>query len=166
MKRLLAFLIALFFATCACAESVSLVPTQSADIPLYKLPYDELVKLKNRINLNMWKRKEWQEVTVPQGTWKVGEDIPAGHWTVKCHPGTWATNISWGDHLSDNKEDISYWGRYSISNTVYNPKNETFDPINDISEYSFEVIDGDYIKISYGAAVFMPYVGKPSFEFK
>lgn len=157
MKRLISVLLLIMMVSCACAE----------DIDLSGLSYAELVALKDRINLAIWISQEWQEVTVPQGTWKVGKDIPAGHWTVKCHPDTWATNISWGDHLSDNGEDISYWGRYSISNTVHNPNNETFDPINDISTYSFEVRDGDYIKIIYGAAIFMPYIGAEiNFGFK
>lgn len=133
---------------------------------LHNLSYDELLTLKNDINLAIWLSDEWQEVTVPQGTWKVGEDIPAGHWTVKCHSGTWSTVIEWGEHLDDNNESISYRGRYSKYNTIYNPNNETFDPINDVSEYSFVVQDGDYIVIQRGAAVFMPYVGKPSFVFK
>lgn len=156
--RILALLFALVF---------SVVPFAHAEtFDLSGLSYDELVALKDQINLAIWNSQEWQEVTVPQGVWKVGEDIPAGHWTVKCHSGTWATNISWGERLNDNKESISWRGRYSTSNSVYNPNNEAFDPINDVSEYSFEVQDGDYIVITYGAAVFMPYVGKPSLNFK
>lgn len=134
---------------------------------LSAMSYSNLIDLKNKINLAIWNSAEWQEVTVPMGTWKVGEDIPAGHWTVKCHPDTWATRISWGDHLDDNGESISYWGRYSIGNTVHNPNNETFDPIKMVDEYSFVVQDGDYIEITYGAAIFMPYVGKNvNFGFK
>lgn len=156
MKKIISLFLVLLMAFPAFAE----------DIDLSGLSYAELVALKDRINLAMWKSEEHFEVTVPRGTWIVGVDIPAGHWTVKCHPSTWATRISWGDHLNENKESISYWGRYSIGNTVYNPNNETFDPINEWSEYSFEVQDGDYIEIEYGAAVFMPYSGKASFTFK
>lgn len=156
MKKIISMFLVLLMAFPAFAE----------DIDLSGLSYAELVALKDRINLAMWECDEWQEVIVPPGTWKVGVDIPAGHWTVKCHPDTWATNISWGDHLDDNNESIRYWGRYSISNTIYNPNNETFDPINQWSEYSFEVQNGDYIEIIYGAAIFTPYTGKPSLGFK
>lgn len=165
MKKLFVFLVVFLFATCACAENAASVPTRSADIPLYKLPYDELVKLKNRINLSMWMREDWQEVTVPQGTWKVGEDIPAGHWTVKCAETVSYATINWGDRLDENGQDISFLGKSSKYNNVYNPKNyESRDKYPD--QYSFKVEDGDYIQIENGAVVFMPYVGKPSFGFK
>lgn len=156
MKKFLAFLLAFLMISPVIAE----------EIDLSGLSYAELVALKNRINLAMWQSEEWQEVTVPQGTWKVGEDIPAGHWTVKCADGARWIYVSWGERLQDNGEDISYYGRNSTGNSIYNPSNNTFDPVNDVSEYSFEVRDGDYIQIKYGAAVFMPYVGKPSFSFK
>lgn len=158
MKRIVALLFAVVMLfSVAIAENT---------IDLSGLSYDELVVLKNRINLAIWNSQEWQEVTVPQGVWKVGEDIPAGHWTVKCHPDTPWTRIDWGSKLDANGQDIPYSGRYAIYNTVYNPNNITFDPINDVSEYSFEVQDGDYIVIDSGAAVFTPYVGKPSLGFK
>ena len=157
MKKLISIVLLLIMASFAYAE----------DIDLSGMSYTELVNLKNRINLAIWQSEEWQEVTVPQGTWKVGEHIPAGHWTVKAHTDTWATNISWGERLSDNGETISYWGRFSMSNTVYNPNNKSFDPINDMSTYSFEVREGDYISIIYGAAIFMPYAGTEiTFGFK
>lgn len=132
---------------------------------LLSMNYGQLVELKNKINLAMWQSQEWQEVTVPQGTWKVGEDIPAGHWTVKCASGgSWA-EIEWGEKLQANGEDISYYGRYSLYNKVYNPSRYTNK--NEYAyEYSFTVEDGDYIKINYGSVVFMPYAGKPSFSFK
>ncbi len=128
-------------------------------------PYDSLVALKEDINLAMWMAGKWQEVTVPQGTWKVGKDIPAGHWSVKCAPGARTTQIDWGEELAQNGEDISWSGRSSSYNTVYNSKHYP-DADNYLHVYSFEVKDGDYIKISSGSAVFMPYVGKPSFTFK
>lgn len=129
------------------------------------IPYESLVRLKDDINLAMWMSAKWQEVTVPQGTWKVGKDIPAGHWSVKCAPGARTTQIDWGEELAQNGEDISWSGRSSSYNTVYNEKNYP-DAENYLHVYSFEVRDGDYIKISNGSAVFMPYVGKPSFTFK
>lgn len=129
------------------------------------IPYESLVKLKDDINLAMWMSAKWEEVTVPQGTWKVGEDIPAGHWTVKCAPGASYSNIDWGERVSESCDSISWSGRYSVYNKIYNPsKYRNADEY--VYEYSFEVVNGDYIKISNGSAVFMPYVGKPSFSFK
>lgn len=139
----------------------------SAEIPVRysELSYDELIILKNNINLAIWMSEEWQAVTVPQGTWKVGEDIPAGHWTVKCSEKASYATVNWGDRLDENGQDISFLGKSSKYNNVYNPKNyENRDKYPE--EYSFKVTDGDYIQIENGAVVFMPYVGKPSFGFK
>lgn len=145
---------------------VLLIPKgQDSTQNLSNLSYSQLVALKNQINLAIWKSDEWQEVTVPQGTWKVGEDIPAGKWSVKCATGANMTQIDWGEKLSSNGEDIAWSGRYSIYNTVYN-ENMYSEADRYIYVYRFEVKDGDYIKISDGSAVFMPYIGKPSFNFK
>lgn len=43
-----------------------------ADVDLTGMTYAELVALKDQINLAIWNSSEWQEVTVPQGVWKVG----------------------------------------------------------------------------------------------
>lgn len=145
---------------------VLLIPKgQNATGGLDGLAYNDLLALKSQINLAMWRSDEWQEVTVPQGTWKVGEDIPAGHWTVKCTDTVTYSTVSWGERLDENGQDISYLGRSSTHNSIYNPKhyeNRDRYPV----EYSFEVVNGDYIQIDNGSVVFMPYVGKPSFGFK
>lgn len=62
-----------------------LVPFSAfADLPpLDGLTYDELVELKDQINLAIWNSDNWQEVTVPAGIWKIGEDIPEGHWSIR-----------------------------------------------------------------------------------
>ena len=60
-----------------------------ADLPdISNLTYDELVQLKDQINLAMWNCEEWQEVTVPAGVWVVGEDIPVAHWSISLSPNT------------------------------------------------------------------------------
>ena len=68
MKRIICWtitLMILFAVPCSCAE----------DIDLSGMSIDELVELKDRINLAIWNSQEWEEVTVPQGEWIVGEDI-------------------------------------------------------------------------------------------
>ncbi len=139
----------------------------SAKIPLHfdGMTYEEIKEMDDFVNLAMWLSSTWQEVTVPQGVWKVGEDIPAGHWTVKCAPGASYSNIDWGERVSESGDSISWSGRYSVYNKIYNPsKYGNADEY--VYEYSFEVVNGDYIVIGDGSAVFMPYVGKPSLGFK
>lgn len=163
MKRIISILLVL----------VLLIPCIAfADIDLSGMSYDELVALKDQINLAIWNSKEWQEVTVPQGVWKVGEDIPAGTWTVKCADSgrnnymMRKCDFSWGECLSDSGKSIGWGGRYDMVN-IYNPNHPDYTE-GELTEYTFTVENGDYIIIddAYNKAVFMPYAGKPSLGFQ
>lgn len=137
----------------------------SEGIDLAGMSYDELVALREQINLAIWKSEEWEEVTVPQGTWSVGEDIPSGHWTVEAYPGS-TTLIKIGDTLQDNGKDVmSYTQRffdaYIVSPTYKNYKNG-----EDKTTIDFEFLDGDYVQIKSGSAVFKLFSGKPDLGFK
>ena len=166
MKKLLCFVIAISVAlSCTlglCEETID----------LSGLNYDELVALKDRINLAIWNSEDWQEVIVPQGVWKVGEDIPAGTWTVRCLDigrDDWRMrecDLSWGEQLASNGQSIEYKGRYD-SARIFNVNSEQYYE-GAITEYTFTVEDGDYIVIDndYNKAVFTPYAGKPSLGFK
>jgi hypothetical protein len=163
MKRILALILVL----------LSLVGFASAEtIDLSGMSFDELVALKDQINLAIWNSQEWQEVTVPQGVWKVGEDIPAGTWTIKCadigrnNYMMKECDLSWGEHLSEDGLSIRWSGRYGFVN-IYNPNHEYYSE-GQITEYIITVQDGDYIVIAaaYNKAVFTPYNGKPSLGFK
>ena len=135
-------------------------------VDLSGMTYDELVALKDKINLAIWNSNEWQKVEVPQGTWKVGEDIPAGRWIVVCADGWRNTMISWGESIDENGERIEWDGRYSVLNYIYNPNHKRYETGDGRTEYSFEVRSGDYIVIKDGNCVFMPYFGKPDLGFK
>lgn len=125
----------------------------------------ELAALKNRIQYAMLQTNEWQAVTVPVGVYRVGAEIPAGTWTVKCENKVGKTIIQWGESLKDNGENIAYNGRYSTFNAVYNP-NDYWYQAGAMTEYTFTVYNGDYIIIDNGAALFTPYAGKPDLGFK
>lgn len=161
MKKLIVFLLAL----------TMLAAVAHAEIDLPGMTYDELVALKDQINLAIWNSQEWQEVTVPQGLWKVGEDIPAGHWTVRCADEGIdgfmkdMVQIEWGDKLTESG-GISIGGRYGAKN-IYHPKGSGYTEAK-ISEWDFEWQEGDYVYIatSYNRAIFTPYAGKPSLGFK
>lgn len=142
-----------------------------ASVDLSGMSYDELVELKDQINLAIWNSEEWQEVEVPQGIWHVGEDIPAGKWTVKCAPYTSSymmkeADISWGESLNDAGTGISWNGRHDDA-IIYNPDHEDYKE-GSITQCTIDVLEGDYIIISdyYNSVIFMPYSGKPSLGFK
>lgn len=158
--RILSLLLALLLSTFAFAAAET--------IDLSGMTYEELVALKDQINLAIWNSQEWQEVTVPQGVWKVGEDIPAGTWTVRCAEGGARCEISWGAILDEDGESIVWTGRSSLYNYVYNPEHHWYEPGKHMVEYTFTVEIGDYIVVHMdeSQALFTPYAGKPDLGFK
>ena len=156
MKKLLTVILILALAVPAAAF---------ADLPdISNLSYDELVQLKDSINLAMWNSQEWQEVTVPQGIWIVGEDIPAGTWTIKCATDSFSS-ITFGDTLNEMGTDIEY-SQYYHYESITSPDSSIYEKDKDITEYTITVKNGDYIKIEYSSVIFMPNTGKPSLGFK
>lgn len=133
------------------------------EIDLSGLSLRELEALRNRCLLEMFSRDDWQEVSVPQGVYKVGVHIPAGTWTVQCKNG-YFTTIEWGDRLGANGHQVDLTDRCDYT-SVYNPNNERTDPSERIS-YTFTVRNGDYIIIDYAPAVFTPGAMALPFSFK
>ena len=155
MKKLLALIIILSLSVVVFADPID----------LSKMTYEELVQLKDAINLAIWNSKEWQEVEVPAGVWKVGKDIPAGHWTIKLsNPKQASVIFAWGDFLNESKTKIDYKGKYDQV-LIYGEKSSVYKEGNMI-EYSFEVTDGQWIVINDKSVIFTPFAGKPSFGFK
>ncbi|MEA4997998.1 MAG: hypothetical protein VB087_01280 [Candidatus Limiplasma sp.] len=155
MKRMLVLLliVALFLPAMAYAE-----------VDLTGMSYDELVALKGQIDLAIWASDEWQEVSVPVGVYTVGEDIPAGKWTIRAADASYIT-IKWGDELSDSGVDLDYGDLYEYE-ALYSPTYRNYDERSDRTEISYEIKDGQYVIIDNGTAVFTPYAGKQSLGFK
>lgn len=154
MKRIL---------TCALSliMLLALSPVCHADVDLSGMSYDELVALKDQINLAIWNSDEWQEVEVPQGVWSVGEDIPAGKWTIKALPGA-DTYIKVGVEVKDGGTDVNAKTTQRIRDEGYS----YYDSKSDITSWTFEFAEGQYVKVDNGPAVFTPYSGKPTLGFK
>ena len=73
MKKVVCVLLCLvFLGSFAFADSVD----------LSGMSFDELTALQKNLVKEIMSRPEWKEVKVPAGTWKVGEDIPAGTYGV------------------------------------------------------------------------------------
>ena len=136
-----------------------------AEVDLSGMTYDELVALKDQINLAMWNSQEWQEVTVPQGVWKIGEDIPEGHWSITASDGVWA-RVSYSSALDDNQKEADYHTKDYYSSQVNSTTYRSFDPNKDISLIDIDAKNGAYIVIEYGSVVFTPYAGKATLGFK
>ena len=160
-KALIVFLLIALCIPCACAEEIN----------LDALSFQQLAALRDRIQLVMMQRDEWQEVTVPQGVYKVGEDIPAGTWMIKCCPdypdNVWMrlTAIEWGTELDEKGTGFSWTGSKG-SVLIHNPNSKTYD--GGVTEYLITLEVGDYVIIddTFNKAVFSPYTGKPDLGFK
>ena len=155
MKKLISYL-------CVFALVLALAPAAFAEWDLSGLSYDDLVALKDQVQRAMWDSADWQEVTVPQGVWEVGADIPAGKWTIKCNDGHY-TEVTVGVNLKPSGDGLKY--PYSAADMVYNPGHKLTDS-SDLLEWTVDLHDGDYVEIDDAPAVFTPYAGKPSLGFK
>ena len=136
---------------------------QAESMDLSGLSFEELAALRDRAQLEMMQRDDWQEVTVPQGVYQVGVQIPAGTWTVRCATGNY-TEVDWGDTLKENGQGVEYGSRYDWA-VVYNPSGRYYSA-GDQTEYTFTVREGEYIIIKDGMATFTPGGVTPSFTFK
>ena len=150
MKKLIALALAAFL----------MIGCAAAEIDLSSMSFDELIALKDKINLAIWNSAEWQEVTVPQGLWEVGADIPAGKWTIKAKNTRTKIEIGQPD---EERAGIDFSSRKNEF-TVRTESASGNAPL----EYFIEVVEGDFIFISptFGAAIFSPYTGKPDLGFK
>lgn len=155
MKRIITLVLVLL-----CLAGVA-----SAEAPeLSGMSYEELVALKEQIDLAIWNSQEWQEVEVPQGVWVVGQDIPAGKWTIKAADGITA-NVSWGDELDESGMELSYSSKIFEIELLYSVSYRNYKK-GDSTEVTWDLKNGDYFIVSSGIALFTPYSGKPSLGFK
>lgn len=145
-----------------------IIPTLAfADIPdISGLSYDELIQLKNQINLAIWNSQKWQEVTVPVGVWQIGVDIPEGHWGIKLAIEDQLTLIVYTDRLNEYGKDVAYGWR-GWHGSICNKKHK--DGSLRMPEYPEETdIDmkaGMFLIIETPVVLF-PYTGKPDLGFK
>lgn len=139
-----------------------LAPAAFADVDLSGMTFDELVALRDQIDLAIWSSQEWQEVEVPQGLYKVGADIPAGKWTIRAPSGE-ANTVKIGSELDDNGTDVNFRG----DSRMIVGENYTGWTVSGACDFwTVDLRDDQYVCIKNGPAVFTPYAGKPSLGFK
>lgn len=153
MKKLFALILVLILAA----------GTAAADLPdLSGLSFDELVALRDQLNLAMWSSQEWQEVTVPVGVWEVGKDIPAGHWTIFPKEDG-ATQIHYGELLNETGKEIAQ------GCTRYDPliagENSAWADQIDSRFVDIEMKEGWFL-VTEKTVIIKPYAGKPDLGFQ
>lgn len=137
----------------------------SADLPdLSGLSFDELIVLREQLNAAIWSSQDWQEVTVPAGTYQIGVDIPAGHWSLRTVASEHELfNVYYFDKL-DRTGTTPGFGSTSAFLELGSPGFSAFGEVNP-ETLDLDMKDGWYLFLG-GAVVFTPYTGKPDFGFK
>lgn len=167
MKKLISVFLILCMIPCICFASS---PTKASEIDLSGLSFVELSSLRDRILKEMWESYEWQEVTVQQGIYTVGVEIPAGEWDITCYDnGDRASNniltmISYGfDKDGDGKPNTSSGGYASVYK-----KNHLYFEKGSLTVYKVSLQEGMLVEIDelFLPAVFTPSTGAQTFSFK
>ena len=156
MKRFIAIIVCLLLIVCA---------AQAEDLDLSGMSFDELVKLKEKLNLAIWNSQTWQEVTVPPGIWEIGADIPAGHWSVRPAAGCGPDYIIYSDTLSSNGHDVEIMGAgFYIMECICDSGAPLY-----TMEYKtatdIDMKDGFFVRLDC-TMIFSPYTGKPDLGFQ
>ena len=111
------------------------------EIDVKKYSYKQLELIEKAIRHEMMTRPEWKRVTVPVGIWKVGDDIPAGTYSIRATPeGITSVNL-W----RRAKDDYSSNGLILCESVI-------FDETDLIGKVIFE--EGNVLEIS-GSPVYL-----------
>lgn len=142
MKRIFSLSLAVVMLIC-----LAFITSYAEGIDLSALSFDELKALEQQIIKEMISRPEYKEVTVPLGTYKVGEDIPAGKWTISGF----------------DDSGIVYWGKgvdeYGVE-IPYNLMIADFTHWNEGDSIDWDLVEGTYIVVTISPVKFSPYVPK------
>ena len=133
------------------------------EVDLSGMSFDELVSLRDQINLAIWNSQEWQEVTVPTGIYTIGKDIPAGHWSIRVASKNECVYLAYFDKLDDVGMGVGR-GSYLVQREIASPGFSAFGEIN-LESADIEMQEGWFFKCT-GFVIFSPYSGKPDLRFK
>lgn len=136
------------------AIMILVIPVANAsEIDLSSMPYSELLALKEKVGMALWKSADFQEVTVPAGLYQVGVEIPSGQWTV-TKMDNWA-RIKIGSALNETQNEVDHrsQGYYTVQVN------------NDVPSQTITFVDGMYVEIYNAGLVFSTPTGA-SFSFK
>ena len=120
---------------------LSMPAALAEEIDVKKYSYKQLELIEKAIRHEMMTRPEWKRVTVPVGIWKVGDDIPAGTYSIRATPEGITSVILWRRAQDD----------YS-SNGLILCESVIFDDTDLIGKVIFE--EGNVLEIS-GSPVYL-----------
>lgn len=123
------------------------------------LSYIQLMGKLGEVQRALWACDEWQSVDVQAGVYKIGEDIPAGHWEITPADYDDFYTIGYGTKLTITGTDIdsdSIVGWWNISSDYSDSLLHILDIILD---------EGYYLQLGH-KSTFTPYDGKSKPDFK
>ena len=136
MKRVLSVLVVLLvvfgMAGIALADAISVDPTTAT--------LEELIAARTAIEQAIMSRDDYKEVKVPAGTYSVGDQIPAGEYTVSTGASMALVTV----YGKGGKEAFDMAGMYTLTGS------------ENIGR--LVLIDGQTVEIT-GGVVFAPYAG-------
>lgn len=164
MRKFVCMLVCLALLAMGCASA-------DINLDLAGLSLSELIALQQEIQAAMWESDEWQEVEVPTGFYRIGKDIPAGHWTITPKQGH--AEVSYGDRANESLTDISWSGDIyeyknlqaadtSLSSIYSEFLGEDYAAMMDSlyeKNWSINLTDGNFIVIESNPVIFTPYAG-------
>lgn len=135
MKKIACLVLALLlaFGIVATAES-------TLNIDLSGLSFAELVQLRKEIDILIFGSEEYKEVSVPAGDYVIGEDIPAGVYSLDCK-----SMAMFEVYSNASKDFMSMVACHTVGG------GETVGKI--------ELIDGQTVSITVGSVIFKTYTG-------
>ncbi len=155
MKRALSLILA----------ALILMPSALAEVDLTGMSYEDLLKLREQVSLEIWTRAETKAVTVPVGVWEIGKDIPVGHWSITAEAGhryDWA-RIDYCDLLDETGKWVSPDCRFHYSCIVKCADSES--NISELTTVDLDLKEGAFIIIEASPVVFTVFTGKPDLGF-
>ena len=134
MKKLITSIIALI----VCATGAN----AATEFDLSGMSLDELIALRQQVQLAMRDTDEWQEVVVPEGIYQIGVDIPVGMWTMSSDVDAFITyGKSTDEYYTDIDGIIESERFWSGGGSV-----------------SWNLVEGTYLQIKFSPVIFTPYV--------
>ena len=113
----------------------------AAGYDLSSLSFEELLELGTTLQSEIMSRPEFKKVLVPPGAYKVGEDIPAGKWTITASEGM--CEVYWGKKLDEYGVEVPY------SDEI-----DTLDDWGSESSVTWNLVEGTYIVVNRNSVTF------------
>lgn len=150
MKKLITIILILALAVTAAAAET--------DNEFMGLSYIELMGKLGKVERALWACDEWKTAEVHAGIYKIGEDIPAGHWSLSPSAYDDFYTIGYGSKLNATGTELDYDsidGWWNISSDYSDPMLHQLDII---------LSEGYYLYLGH-RTTFRPYSGKPTPSF-